>query len=138
MKWGGGNAEFQLLGTLDYMAPEQVRRQTQLLDGQTDLWSFGVILYRLLTERFPFGGPPPRNRADESEYLRDLEFEIEEHDPRPPRQINPTVTRKLEQICLRCLEKRKRDRYQTGHDLAEDLLAYLGRVFEADLAAERA
>ncbi len=117
----------ELAGTRAYMAPEQVRRQIQLIDGQTDLWSFGVILYRLLTDRFPFGGPPPRNTADQSEYIRDLEYEIAEHDPRPPRQINPKVTRRLEQVCLRCLEKRKRDRYQTGQDLAEDLQLVLER-----------
>lgn len=117
----------ELAGTLAYMAPEQVRRQNQLVDGQADLWSFGVILYRLLTDRFPFGGPPPCKLAEQSDYIRDLEYEIAEHDPRPPRQINPKVARKLEQICLRCLEKRKRDRYPTGQDLADDLLQVLER-----------
>lgn len=111
----------EVAGTYAYMAPEQFRGEIRLIDGQSDLWSFGVILYRLLTDRYPFGGPPPRNKSDQSEYFHDLKNEIEDHDPRPPRQINPAISRKLEQICLRCLEKRKRDRYQTGFDLAEDL-----------------
>jgi serine/threonine protein kinase/formylglycine-generating enzyme required for sulfatase activity len=112
----------ELAGTWPYMSPEQVRRQTRLIDGQSDIWSFGVILYRLLTDRLPFGGPPPHRDSDDyTQYLRDLEEEIPEHDPRPPRMIRPDLSRKLEEICLRCLEKRKGKRYQTARDLADDL-----------------
>ena len=121
----------ELAGTRAYMSPEQVRRQAHLVDGQSDLWSVGVILYRLLTDRLPFGGAPPRqNSHDYSEYIRDLENEISDHDPRPLRMIRPALSRKLEEICLRCLEKRKRDRYPTGHDLAEDLRLYLEKAAE--------
>ncbi len=111
----------ELAGTYAFMAPEQIQRARHLIDGQSDLWSFGVILYRLLTNRYPFGGPPPQSDAEMPDYLQDLMYEISEHDPRPPRQVNSTISRRLEQICLRCLEKRKKDRYFTGYDLAEDL-----------------
>ncbi|HEV7224451.1 MAG TPA: serine/threonine-protein kinase, partial [Pirellulales bacterium] len=116
----------EIAGTRAYMSPEQVRRQAHLVDGQSDIWSVGVILYRLLTDRLPFGGPPPRRDSEEyGEYRRDLEQEIADHDPRPPCMICPGLSRKLQEICLRCLEKRKRHRYQTAHDLADDLRLYL-------------
>ena len=92
----------EIAGTRAYMSPEQVRRQAHLVDGQSDIWSVGVILYRLLTDRLPFGGPPPRRDSEEyGEYRRDLEQEIADHDPRPPCMICPGLSRKLQEICLR-------------------------------------
>ncbi|MCA9128478.1 MAG: protein kinase [Planctomycetales bacterium] len=121
--------KWELGGTWPYMSPEQIRRHSHLIDGQSDIWSLGVILYRLLAERLPFGGPIPDRRSNQfSEYLRELEFEIAEHDPKPPRMVRPAVSRTLERICLRCLEKRKRDRFATALDLAEELQSYVART----------
>ena len=66
-----------------------------MLDGRSDLWSIGVILYELLTGRRPFGG------ATHAEVFE----EVKRRDPKPPRQIRPDIPAELERICLKCLEK---------------------------------
>jgi serine/threonine protein kinase/formylglycine-generating enzyme required for sulfatase activity len=105
-------------GTPYMMAPEQVRGEGHRLDGRTDLWALGVMLYELLVNQRPFNGRT----------LDELFCEIETLDPRPPRQINPQVPRELERICLSCLQKRRTDRYNAANDLLEDLLAWLTQV----------
>lgn len=101
----------QRCGTPHYMPPEQVAGLTRRLDGRSDIWSLGVILYELLTKRRPFHGNNEQEIYDQ----------IEHNDPRPPRQIDPTIDRELQRICLKCLERQQRDRYPTADDLAEDL-----------------
>jgi serine/threonine protein kinase len=98
-------------GSSRYMSPEQVRGESHWLDGRADIWALGVILYEILTGRFPFTG------AD----LEQISNEILWRDPKPPRQINPDVPTQLEEICLKCLAKKAVDRYPTGGDLAEAL-----------------
>ena len=93
------------------MAPEQVRGESHRLDGRTDIWALGVILYRLLTNVVPFSG----NSRDE------IFDEIANREPIPPRQRDRNVPRGLERICMKCLSKRMTDRYATASDLAEDL-----------------
>ena len=105
-----------MVGTPATMAPEQVRGESHRLDGRTDIWAVGVMLYELLVGRRPFTAV-----GSEGVYA-----EILTHDPRPPRQINQQVPRELERICLKCLSKRRTDRYNTTDDLREDLLAWLG------------
>ncbi|HEV3262476.1 MAG TPA: SUMF1/EgtB/PvdO family nonheme iron enzyme [Gemmataceae bacterium] len=100
----------QVAGTPAYMAPEQARGESHRLDGRTDLWSLGVILYEMLTGRRPFVG-----RHEE------LFDDILHREPKPPRQVNDAIPRELERICLKCLSKRMSDRYSTAADLAEDL-----------------
>lgn len=101
----------QRCGTPHYMPPELVAGLTRRLDGRSDIWSLGVILYELLTKRKPFQG------VNEQEIYE----QIETNDPRPPRQIDPTIDRELQRICMKCLERQQRDRYPTADDLADDL-----------------
>jgi len=105
----------EVAGTRDYMSPEQVRGEAHRLDGRSDIWSLGVILYELLTGRRPFSG----------ETCQRLQDEILHRDPKPPRMIAPAVSQELARICLACLSKKATDRYQTATDLIEDLRHWL-------------
>jgi len=98
-------------GTRIYMAPEQVRGETHRLDGRTDIWGLGVVLYELLAMRRPF-----RGRSQD-----ELFDEIKNREPKPLRQIDDSISSELERICLKCLSKRMTDRYTTAMDLANDL-----------------
>jgi serine/threonine protein kinase/formylglycine-generating enzyme required for sulfatase activity len=105
----------EIAGTPVFMAPEQVQGETHRLDGRTDVWALGVILYFGLMGRPPFSG---RNRAE-------LFDEILHRDPKPPRQYSDVISRELERICLKCLSKRMADRHETAADLADDLKSWL-------------
>lgn len=106
----------EMAGTLAYMSPEQVRGEAQWLDGRTDIWAIGVILYEALTGRRPFSAP----RFDE------LVEEIQRRSPRPPRSIDLNIPEALEAVCLRCLAKRVDDRYTTAADVARELRRAIG------------
>ncbi|MFI5459033.1 MAG: protein kinase [Isosphaerales bacterium] len=113
----------EIAGTPLYMAPEQVLGETHRLDGRTDVWALGVILYLGLLGRPPFSG---RNRGEVFD-------EILHRDPKPLRQLNDGISRELDRICLKCLSKRMADRHETAADLADDLKSWL--VAEASTEA---
>jgi serine/threonine protein kinase len=102
-------------GTLPDMAPEQVRGEVHRLDGRTDIWSLGVILYRLLTRRLPFGGNTQSQMIDE----------ILNREPKPLRQINDRIPAELETVCLKCLCKDETRRYTAAADISASLRGYL-------------
>jgi serine/threonine protein kinase len=99
-------------GTLPYMSPEQVRREGHLLDGRTDIYSLGVVLYELLCGRRPFEAPTDDGLIDQ----------ILNREAKPPRQIRNSIPRELESVCLKALSKRIHDRYSTAKDMAEEAL----------------
>jgi formylglycine-generating enzyme required for sulfatase activity len=108
----------EIAGTPSYMAPEQVRGETHRLDGRTDIWALGVILYQGLTGRLPFPG------EDHDQIFE----EILHHDPRPLRGYDPGIEPELERICLRCLSRPMAERYLTASDLADDLKRTIGEL----------
>ncbi len=109
--------EGEVSGTPRYMSPEQVRGESHLLDGRSDLWSLGVIFYQLLVGTRPFQGSTRR------ELFRD----IQQRDPRPPSMVRPNaqIDAELERICLKCLRKRASDRYTSALRLIDDLQHWL-------------
>lgn len=105
----------QVLGTPAYTAPEQ---STAGASHRSDVYSLGALLYHLLTGRAPFQG----------DSVEAILTQVAGSDPIPPRQLNPSVPRDLENICLRCLEKDPGRRYASANDLADDLDRFLSHA----------
>jgi WD40 repeat protein len=104
----------QLVGTPAYMSPEQAGGNPSALDGRTDIYSLGVVLYEALAGALPFSGT-------RSELLAKLATE----EPRRLRQFDRTISRDLETICHKAMAKDPRERYATARELADDLKRYL-------------
>ncbi|MSQ95793.1 MAG: hypothetical protein EXR98_14725 [Gemmataceae bacterium] len=105
----------EILGTPSYMAPEQAEGKKDQIGPHTDVYALGAILYELLAGRPPFQGMSPLDS------LR----QVVGTEPTPPSQINPSLPRDLEAICLKCLEKAPNQRYVSSQALADDLHRYL-------------
>lgn len=105
-----------VFGSPAYMSPEQAQGQTHGIDHRCDIYSMGVILYEGLTGRKPFHG----ETAFETISM------VVNVEPVRPHTIAPgTVSRDMENIILKCMEKDPNRRYQSIQDLKNDLLAYL-------------
>ena len=104
-----------IAGTPPYMSPEQARGEGHRVDGRSDIFSLGIVFYELLTGRRPFRGDSHGEVLDQ----------IVCAEPRPPRQIDDTIPKELERICLKAMMKRASDRYTTARDMAEDLHLFL-------------
>src|ERR1700761_7767550 len=102
----------QVLGTPNYMSPEQVKGRA--LDGRSDLFSLGVILYEMLTGEKPFVG----------QNVTTIIYKIVNENPITPRDLDVTVHPGLSAIVTKALAKAPDDRYQTGADLVRDLENY--------------
>jgi hypothetical protein len=101
------------LGTPLYMSPEQILGERAEVDARTDVYGLGATFYEALTGR-------PVFEADEMAALMKL---IISQRPVPPRAASHSIPESCERIALKCLEKRKADRYPTAHALGEDLRA---------------
>ncbi|MGA2253314.1 MAG: serine/threonine-protein kinase [Thermoguttaceae bacterium] len=107
-----------LAGTFAYMSPEQARCESHLVDGRADIFSLGVVFYELLTASRPFWDT---DREKVLERIKTLE-------PCPPRQLDNSIPKELERICLKALSKPANDRYTTALDMAEDLRHFLAQT----------
>ena len=111
----GLGAGEEISGTPSYMAPEQALLRSHPLTASTDIYGLGAILYELLT------GQPPFAAGDAQSTLERVIAEP----PRAPRQLRPGLSRDIEAICLKCLEKEPAMRYASARELAEDLQDFL-------------
>lgn len=101
----------EVMGTPEYMAPEQIKKK---IDHRSDIYSLGIVMYEFLTGELPFTGDSPI-----SILMAHLKT-----DPLPPQTIVPDIGEGLQRIVLRCLEKSPSKRYQSMSELANDLLAF--------------
>lgn len=104
-----------LLGTPNYMSPEQARADGTQVGPAADVYGLGTILYELLTRRPPVLG---------SNMLEVLQ-RVGSQEPTPPTQLDRAIPRDLETICLKCLQKDPQQRYGNARELAEDLGRFL-------------
>jgi serine/threonine-protein kinase len=105
----GMTAEGTVVGTPDYMSPEQARGQA--LDFRSDIYSTGVVLYEVFTGTIPFEGESP---------LAVVLKHVQEAPP-SPQSRNPRIDPRISQIILKCMQKDPKNRYQTVNDLYEAL-----------------
>lgn len=105
----------ELMGTPAYMAPEQALGEIRQLDRRTDIYSLGATMYKLLGDKPPFEGKGSL----------DILNSVIAGEPLPLRKVVPSIPRDVETIVMKCLEKRRSDRYGSTRELAQDLTSYL-------------
>jgi serine/threonine protein kinase/WD40 repeat protein len=105
----------QIIGTPNYISPEQARGDRAQGGPASDIYSLGAVLYCALTGRPPFQSP----------CVAETLAAVQSHEPVPLRRLDPTVPRDLETITLKCLEKTPDVRYQSAESLADDLQRFL-------------
>src|SRR5271163_1553387 len=132
----------QMVGTLEYMSPEQAELSTLDIDTRADVYALGVLLYELLTGTTPFD----RKRLRKAAFAEMLRIIKEEEPPRPstrltdskealaslaaqrrtePGRLTKEVRGELDWIVMKCLEKDRTRRYEAASGLARDLEHYL-------------
>ena len=105
--------EGMIAGTPAYMSPEQIV-DPAAVDGRSDIYSLGVVLYQVLTGELPFRG-----------IVRMVLHQVLHEEPSSPRRLNDSLPRDLENICLKAMSKERPLRYQSAKALADDLQCWL-------------
>lgn len=101
--------EYTAVGTIHYMAPEQIKLEH--VDQRTDIWSIGVVLYEILTAELPFKG----------EKIITIMWSILNNNPPLPGELRLDIPKELDRIILKCIHKKKADRYRSIEILLAEL-----------------
>jgi eukaryotic-like serine/threonine-protein kinase len=112
LQFGSIQQTAHVMGTPSYMSPEQVKGRG--VDGRTDIFSLGVMLYEMLTGEKPFPG----------QNITTVIYKIVNETPVPPRQINPSIHPGISAVVMKALEKEPDQRYQNCREMLEDLKNY--------------
>jgi serine/threonine-protein kinase len=116
LQFGTVQQTAHVMGTPSYMSPEQVKGK--VVDGRSDIFSLGVMLYEMVTGEKPFPG----------QNITTVIYKIVNEEPVPPRQIDPSIHPGLSTVTLKALAKDPDVRYQSCRELMEDLKNYRGIV----------
>jgi serine/threonine-protein kinase len=112
LQFGTVQQTAHVMGTPSYMSPEQVKGRA--VDGRSDIFSLGVMLYEMVTGEKPFPG----------QNITTVIYKIVNEAPVPPRQINPSIHPGISAVVMRALEKEPDQRYQNCREMLEDLRNY--------------
>src|SRR6516162_3039514 len=112
LQFGTVQQTTHVMGTPSYMSPEQMKGRP--VDGRSDIFSLGVVLYEMLTREKPYPG----------QSITTVIYKIVNEDPVPPRQLNPSIPPGLNEIVLKALAKEPEVRYQSCREMLEDLKSY--------------
>ena len=116
--------EGTVIGTPAYMSPEQVNGEE--VDGRSDIWALGAVIYEMLTGR----------RAFAAEHERAVLLSILSHDPTPPENVRPDLPAELARIIRRCLKRDAGKRYQSAAELLADLRRFRGEISPAEIITQ--
>ncbi len=109
LKAEGITGEGAIIGTPQYMSPEQVEGTGT--DQRSDIYALGVVLYEMLTGKVPFEG----------ESTFSIALKHRDETPRHPRELNPELSPELSTVILKCMAKEKENRYQSSQEILSDL-----------------
>jgi serine/threonine protein kinase len=112
LQFGTVQQTAHVMGTPSYMSPEQVKGRA--VDGRSDIFSLGVMLYEMVTGEKPFPG----------QSITTVIYKIVNEEPVPPRQINPSIHPGISAIVMKALVKEPDQRYQNCREMLEDLRNY--------------
>ena len=112
LQFGSTQQTSHVMGTPSYMSPEQVKGRA--VDGRSDIFSLGVMLYEMVTGEKPFPG----------QNITTVIYKIVNEDPVPPRQIDPSIHPGISAVIMKALAKEPEQRYQTCREMLEDLRNY--------------
>ena len=111
----GDTSGGMVIGTPAYMAPEQAMGKTELLDQRSDIYALGAVLYFLLTGRAPFDSAPTADSVKE----------LTRKPPPRPRQINSSIPRAVEAVCLKAMSVCRANRYARAEEVTGDVVRFL-------------
>src|SRR5215467_3868933 len=112
LQFGTAQQTAHVMGTPSYMSPEQVKGRA--VDGRSDIFSLGVMLYEMVTAEKPFPG----------QNITTVIYKIVNEDPVPPRTIDPSIHPGISTVIMKALAKEPEQRYQSCKEMREDLRNY--------------